>query len=330
MTGDRKLKVITKSSEYLIPIRNKYTLLAGDSATGKTAIRDFVREILNTPSTEEEDNYIESDFESIHVAMNETSLLFSIQQINSLVIIDEDMISLLKRNLQKVRESNNFYLIITRELDINLPYGIKDVLVLETNVREGLYVTVGVPFIKFEESKVNIDLCITEDSKSGYKFFEYTLNVECVSAKGKTRIPKLVKRLLKDSKTASKNILFIVDEVGFGHEYMVIYKAYSEYLLERVYFWCPYSFEYVLLNSNMFTGIRDIILNPYSVCDFDMYRTVEVFIENVLKRELLNSLQIKYRKGDDITCYFREYIKSIFENNFDNYKDLVKDFVREI
>lgn len=67
MTGGRNLVLKTPNIEYNVYLRNKYTLLLGDSATGKTAFRDFLLETVNSSSVMEDVYELQSDFDSVEV-----------------------------------------------------------------------------------------------------------------------------------------------------------------------------------------------------------------------------------------------------------------------
>lgn len=114
MTGGRSLVLKTPNIEYSVYLRNKYTLLLGDSATGKTAFRDFLLEAVNSSSVMEDVYELQSDFSSIIVVSSESCLIEAIRSIDSLCIVDEKYMSFLEKYLIDIKEGNNYFLFITR------------------------------------------------------------------------------------------------------------------------------------------------------------------------------------------------------------------------
>lgn len=324
MTGDRNLVLITPNVEYNVHLRNKYTILLGNGASGKTAFRDFMLETTSIQSVYDEDSNLESDFDRIVVVDSDLDLEVALGLDNTLCIIDEDFSYSVRKHLEGIRKSNNFFLIISREVQINLSYGIYDVIEFRTErLGNGKYRTFSCPYAEFTQSVIDPDLCIIEDSSSGYNFYKNTLNVKCVSAKFKTRVPKLV------SKNLNKTLLVIIDEVGFGYEFYIIYRKLLESDINTVYFWCPYSFEYILLNSGLFQKFNNNIDNPYSSCDFSRYSTVEVFIEKYLT-SVLKDIGYEYSKSSNVFNIKGMSILNVYLRNFDNFENLLRDKYKEV
>lgn len=321
MTGGRNLVLKTPNIEYNVYLRNKYTLLLGDSATGKTAFRDFLLETVNSSSVMEDVYELQSDFDSVEVIYNESSLVSSLSIQNRLCVVDENLIFIVKKYLEEVRKSNCFFLFITREVDLYLNYGIYDVLTLKTKQKDdGTFLTYTDIYADFKECVVSPDICITEDSKSGYEFFRNTLNVECISAKSKTRVPKMFSRYSK----MYDSILIIVDEVGFGYEFYLMYRRGIQLVENKLYMWCPYSFEYMLLNSGLFFGkeFSEFLENPFKFCNFSKNSTIEVFIEKTLV-DGFKKIGYEYFKGCNVFNIKDFCIQEIYARNLDNFNNLL-------
>lgn len=303
---------------YKVYLRNKISFLIGDSATGKSRFVGFLERYNRNKELGigvNQDIRVSSSFKNVYTVENNGMLQEAIKGEDSLIIVDEMYMNMILSNLDLVKKSSNFFLFIFRDLIKNVTTGIYDILEFSSSTKNGVTENTTRSLYSFEEYSINPEYTLVEDSGSGFKFYSRVLNVKCLSAKGKTRVIKNILRLLQQT---DKDILVIVDEVGFGYEFSK-FMSYDLRELERVYFWCPYSFEYVLLNSGMFANIGDI----FEECDWCKYSTVEKFVEGKLGR-LLKERNYCYNKGSDIYQIFQGYISSIFGRNFDNYEKLLK------
>lgn len=310
---------IEYNTKYLLSIRNKFTFLTGDTATGKSTIITFIREWIATRESNIARNTkiispinIEAPY-----GFNEIN-----HRENTLFVFDESLAPGIRKNKSIFINSNNYFLIIDREM-IDLPYGVYDILKLDSTFENGYTINRTVPLYNMVEEYVTPNLIITEDESSGYKFYNRLLSVPCVSAKGKTRIMKKVGiEVLRHNKT----VLLIVDEVGFGYEFSKLVELCSTKPMKnkQVYIWLPKSFEYVLLNSGMFIGIDDFLKDPYDSWDLSKYNTVEQYITSVLNNKMKEKFGVSYSKSMDITEYFKGYTLMIFKNNFLYFEKLLK------
>ena len=308
---------------YDLEFKNKYTFIQGDSGTGKSRLVSLVQEYLTERSAGRATN-ISIDFSSSNiVVLSVSNIQFLNSMSDSIILVDEDMVLLLKSKLSELQSINSYFIIIYREL-LNLPFGISDIKVMTSKRKDGITINYFENRYAFIEEKVNVDVILTEDSSSGFKFYKDTLIPMCVSSNGKSRVMKKIQELL--SKSEEDILLVVIDEVGFGFEYNKIKE--SEKLLnifKNVYFWCPLSFEYVLLNSGVFTDIEGILADPYSYWDISKYKTIEKYIESLLSKKLRSMFGIRYSKNLDVLGLFRDCVREIYQRNFDNYQDLLKD-----
>ena len=277
---------------YKISLRNKISFLVGDSATGKSRLVEFISRYNRNKETGiglNEDIVVNSDFKNIFAVESKNDLITYSSIKGSLLIVDELYMNIILQNLNIVKKSENFFLLIFRDMISNITTGIYDILELCSD-KDGEYtLNYSKPIYSFEECKINPDFALVEDSGSGYKFYTSVLSVKCLTSKGKTRVIKGIYKLLDRT---DKDILIIVDEVGFGYEFNKL-MSYMDKDLSRVYFWCPLSFEYVLLNSGMFHMETEDI---FDICDWCRYSTIEKFIEHQL-RDNMRKKGYNYSKG---------------------------------
>ena len=95
----------------------------------------------------------------------------------------------------QVKESDNYFVIITREDLPNLPYSVKEIYGIRiSNKCRGLkqvYNEFYHLYGKTANTKLDKeDILLAEDSNSGFEFFSSTYGgqVQCVSAQGKSNI----------------------------------------------------------------------------------------------------------------------------------------------
>ena len=150
-----------------------------------------------------------------------------------------------KKFVMLVQNSNNYFVIATREKLPMLPYSVQEIYGFRKsgkfheakqkyNEIYHLYGEVSA------QSEISPGFVITEDSNSGYDFFTELAEqkkIECVSASGKSNIIKK----LQDSENITETRLVIVDGAAFGSEM----KDIDEYLKvhENVVLYAPESFE---------------------------------------------------------------------------------------
>ncbi len=189
MRGSYHLIVQSAHLKYELDLKRNITVIQGDSATGKTTLADMIREyILNGSDTGItisckvkcrliEGNTWKEQLESI---------------VESIVFIDEgNKFVASKEFADAIKNSDNYYVIITRESLNTLPYSVNEIYGIHSSgkynslepVYHSLYRIYGDDECKVSDIK-NI---IVEDSNSGYQFFKHLSGerINCLSANGK-------------------------------------------------------------------------------------------------------------------------------------------------
>jgi hypothetical protein len=140
---------------------------------------------------------------------------------NSIVFIDEGSRFVLSEEFaQRIKHTNNYYVIVTRERLDNIPYSINEIYGIRDSGKYGtLQKTYHELYHLYEEDHVHFPLSpvkvITEDSNSGYQFFHACCKdktIACISANGKSNIFSLAKA------DSQQEILIIADGAAFGPE----------------------------------------------------------------------------------------------------------------
>ena len=160
-----------------------------------------------------------------------------------------------------------------------------------------------------ERDKINPQFVITEDSNSGYDFFNELSNqikIKCISSYGKSNIIKS----LQDSESIDGTRLVIVDGAAFGSEMRDI----SEYLdtVRNVVLYAPESFEWILLSSNTIPNVNvaAILQQPEKYIDSKEYASWEKFFTTVLTSKTQNDPVWAYSKKKLPKAYLSSKVMS--------------------
>ena len=125
MKGNYRIIVSNSNVKYDFTIRRNITILKGDSATGKTTLVEMVSEFYESGTDSGIDLRCDRpcrtlggrDWHMILASLHET-----------IVFIDEGNASLPTNEFaEAVRDSDNYYILVTREGLPNLPYSVEEI-----------------------------------------------------------------------------------------------------------------------------------------------------------------------------------------------------------
>ena len=193
MKGIHKVVVGTKYLKYEFELRRNLTIIRGDSATGKTTLVDMIRTHMN-------------DGESGPVTLNcdkdcyvvEGNLwkgqLDNIQ--DSIVFIDEGNEFVKTKDFARaIQQTDNYYVIVTREGLSALPYSVEEVYGIRTSGKYGALKQSYHSFYRIYPISTTENIkpkkILTEDSNSGYQFFDAVCaehQMQCDTANGKSNV----------------------------------------------------------------------------------------------------------------------------------------------
>lgn len=189
----------TRRLQFEIPIAGKYTIIRGESATGKSTL---IRTLL------QHDSKITFPLQVVALPNNESTIDLEDPSLpQSLFYGDEDLYYLHRTEFQKaMARSRHCFLLVTRNKLSSLSYSYKDVLKLELQGKIHKGTQMYLQDVDFPDLAGIQNVC-TEDEKAGH-FVIQTIIKGVVSAKGKDNIAKKLEEL--------SHTLFIADGVGFG------------------------------------------------------------------------------------------------------------------
>ena len=308
MKGIHKVVVGTKYLKYEFELRRNLTIIRGDSATGKTTLVDMIRTHMN-------------DGESGPVTLNcdkgcyvvEGNLwkgqLDNIQ--DSIVFIDEGNEFVKTKDFARaIQQTDNYYVIVTREGLPALPYSVEEVYGIRTS---GKYGTLKRSYHSFYRiypdsttEKIKPEKILTEDSNSGDQFFDAVCTehqMQCDTANGKSNVFSYLK-VHKDEK-----ILVIADGAAFGPEMDRVLQLVQT--RKNLALYLPESFEWLILSSGILKDAEttQILQTPSGYIDSKEYFSWERYFTALLIEKAAGTY-LNYTKKTLNEAYLRDGVKN--------------------
>ncbi len=127
MKGTYQIIVQNKKIKYEFEIRSNITVIRGDSATGKTALIDMIREYYENGSS----SGVELRCQKTCVVLEGRNWEVQLPATSdSLVFIDEDNAFVSTREFAAaIQKTDNYYIIVTRESLELLPYSVTEIYI---------------------------------------------------------------------------------------------------------------------------------------------------------------------------------------------------------
>lgn len=266
MHGTYRIIVQNKRIRYDFEIKRNITLIKGDSATGKTTLVDMISEY-----------YENGEASGIELRCNKECIVLSGRNwksdialaSNSILFIDEGNDFIFTDEFASIiQKTDNYYVLVTRESIPSLPYSVEEIYGIRSS---GRYGTLKQTYNEFYhiyrtenyQSVVKPKLVITEDSNSGYSFFESACSqagIECSSAGGKSNI--FAEVIKTDDIICGGEILIIADGAAFGSEMEKLTQLMKSG--KEIVLYLPESFEWLILKSGIIEDreIKQILSSP--------------------------------------------------------------------
>lgn len=297
MKGAHRVIVESKKIKYDFTIKRNITVIAGDSATGKTVLVDMIREYQRYGA----DSGVNVSCDCPCRTLDDEDWQEKLERISgSIIFIDEgNRFVVTQKFAEMVQESDNYFVIATRENLPMLPYSIEEIYGFR---QSGKYTDAKQKYNELyhlygEISAEGIEPVhvITEDTNSGYEFFRALSKesgISCESANGKSNIIQL----LEQYSGKQESVLVVVDGAAFGAEMRDVY----EYLRTnpQCVLYAPESFEWLLLSSNVIPGVdvSDILRNPEEYIDSREYLSWERYFTKLLMERTAENSVWRYSK----------------------------------
>ena len=298
MKGSHRIIVESRKIKYDFTIKRNITILTGDSGSGKTVLIELIRDYRRYGS--DSGVFLSCDRDCRTIDNEDWERQIS-EISDSIICIDEGNRFLASKKFAAlVQNSDNYFVIATREKLPMLPYSVNEIYGFRKsgkfhearqtyNEIYHLYGEIS------EQERISPQYVITEDSNSGYEFFSELSkerNISCIPANGKSNIISCLQKMDTNGKTG----LVIVDGAAFGSEMRDV----TEYLktVGDIVLYAPESFEWLLLSTNMIPNIRvsQILEHPENYIDSREYISWERFFTSVLVSRTQDSPLWAYSK----------------------------------
>lgn len=238
--------------------------MRGDSATGKTQLISMLLEYGDGSSDSgvrlscDKPCFVLDDDRNWQLLLEHTH--------DTIVFIDEEHDFIASQAFaDRVKASDNYYVLITRNRLPMLPYSVEEIYGIHVS---GKYKSLRQTYNEFyrlygemmPEQGVHPARIITEDSNSGYEFFAsvaQSSQIACVSAGGSSNVFTSLKELPDETST-----LIIADGAAFGPEMERVSKELRRH--PHTYLYLPESFEWLILQSGLLDAkeLREILAHP--------------------------------------------------------------------
>ncbi|MDO4600133.1 MAG: translation initiation factor 2 [[Ruminococcus] gnavus] len=318
MKGKHKIVVKNNRLQYEFVIKRNITIIQGDSATGKTTLINMLRQAENLGESSGIDVISDVPCKILEgsnwkiILENSVGNIFFTDEENSFVNTEEFA--------SVVKESDNYFVLITRENLYNLPYSVDEIYGLHEsgkyNDTRKVYQQMYHIYSIEEKFPIEPEKIIVEDSNSGYEFFKSIStekNIACLSAGGKSNIFSLLK------KQSSEEICVIADGAAIGPEMNRLYKETLK--KKNIHLYLPESFEWLILSSGLISDkdIKIMLEEPENYIDSAEYFSWERFFTKLLM-ERTEETYLKYSKSKLNSNYLHEKNKEKIVNRIQGIK----------
>ena len=283
MKGSYRIVAQNSKIRYDFEINRNITVIKGDSATGKTTLVELIREYYE----DGEESGINLSCEKECAVLDGRDWENALKNIkDTILFIDEGNRFVHSKDFARaIQKTDNYYVIVTREGLVNLPYSVEEIY----GIREsGKYASTKQIYNEFyrlygvrnHSEKVSPSRIIVEDSNSGFDFFDKLSkdqSYEVSSANGKSNIFSEILRN-QDEKT----LLVIADGAAFGAEMERIMKLVE--VRDNLVLYLPESFEWLILKSGVLKNnqIDQMLDEPAEYIESREYFSWERFFTSVL------------------------------------------------
>lgn len=294
MKGKINIKVSNRHISFSLLLERNITIITGDSGTGKTKLVNMVSDYSKQGKTS--GVTLSCDKKCIVLESNNWEEILKLTK-NSIVFIDESNAFIKTKEFAKnIQNTDNYYVIVTREPLAQLPYSIDAIKCIAKNNKkpkiDKIYDKVSVKNI----SKFPYDVVLIEDENSGFQLFDFytkKYNLTCYSANGKSNILNYIKKF------KGKKILVVADAAAFGPEIKNI-MLYKEKSSQKIDLFLPESFEWLVLKSNVLgvkKKITKILEDPVEYIECKEYFSWERYFTKILTDITKGIKNLEYKKS---------------------------------
>ena len=316
MTGAKHIKISNRAVQFDFTLQRNLTLVRGDSGSGKSTLYTMVSDYMR----EGQQSGVTLSSPCPCIALSDDFWEEQLQRsTESIVFVDEGARFLQSHAFaEAVKNSDNYYVLITREDLHELPYSVEEIYEIKTS---------GKKFHRFKklygqgsktrlyvkaEKKSPPGTILAEDSRSGFQFISALAEkkaIQCLSSEGNGNIFKL---LQQQPQTA---FFVVADGAAFGAEIDRVLKTIGT--RKNVTLFLPESFEWLILRSGLVRDCESLLENPGEHIESGRYFSWEQYFTAYLtektagthlayRKDTLNPAYLQDREKDAITAQIPE------------------------
>ncbi|MCD8023144.1 MAG: translation initiation factor 2 [Lachnospiraceae bacterium] len=286
MKGEYLFQVRSKRMRFSFRICRNITIIKGDSATGKTTLLTMMYEYLRSGRESGYSVYAETDYYVYlrdEVGRNWMDVLFPLR--DTIIFIEENNNFVFSQDFAEfVKDSGNYFVIVNRAPLRMLPYSIHEIYKIAI---EGQHADLKEAWHTFQDLYSNFPMpennrlenVLTEDSNSGYEFFQNVfIKSKVTYAGGNSNIAKEIEN------NRNGDLLVIADGAAFGAMIEDCMEVLVNQKNIRISLWLPESFEYLILKSGIVSSpeLTDVLDFPSDYADSSQYISWERFFTDLL------------------------------------------------
>lgn len=299
------LDITDNNLSYHLVLDRRLNFIKGNSGEGKTTIAELVESSEVDPSIN-----ITCDYDCVVTTRKLISSTIK-DKTHSLIIIDDlELVSspLFASLVKEYTIKNDLcFLIMTREDSDDLSssgrlsFSINNIfkLVTKDNVR------VLERYYNFPYYSGDFDLCITEDTKSGFEFFSKLITKFSVksSTSGKSTIISDVLNAVNEG--VYKSILVILDTSAFGCHIEELYSRLREKDCNVSFISSYECFEELILRTNLVKNLELVRIHLNDLPKYaNEYVSWETYFEVLLSHVTSGKLYHQRHKGNLNSCFY--------------------------
>lgn len=300
MKGKHIVKISDNRIKYNFELVRNITIVQGNSGTGKTTLFNMIAAYARLKDKSSVNIDCDKPCIALHADSDWKYVLTNTK--DSIVFIDEESDYIGMQEFSSViKQTDNYYVIFTRENLYNLPYSVEEIYEIHTSGKLHTFRKMykQQPNYRYSltsnrKKKTDFSFFITEDSKSGFEFYKNYFNgtsIKCISAGSNSSIYTW----LKDNK--DEKIFVIADGAAFGAEMNRIMSLQEQY--PNIIVCLPESFEWLILKSGLVktNNLKEVLDNPADYIESSTYFSYEQFFTDYLIQNTLGTHYSYSKKG---------------------------------
>ena len=197
MKGTHHIEVKNRDAVFKFDLQRNITIVRGDSGTGKTTLFDMIADYTRLQDA----SGVNISCDKPCVALIDLDWQHQLAGIrDSIVFIDEGAEYLkTKEFAHTIKGTDNYYVIFNRESLHELPYSVEEIYEIKASGKyhsfKRMFKSSGkhLYYRGKAGSKLNFDTLLTEDSRSGYQFYQHYFQgsgIECFTSASNSAIFK--------------------------------------------------------------------------------------------------------------------------------------------